>query len=163
VPKGRPNIGLNTGAGAKFTTKQWPEAHFLKLIKLLKRDLKANVFLLGGKREQAMNRRLAAKAGVAVYDTGTDNSLLEFAGFLDRLDAVVCSDTLAMHIALALKRKAVILFGPTCPQEIETYGRGVKLFAGAACAPCYKQTCPDPVCMESIRPEEVLQALRRLL
>lgn len=163
VPGSRPNIGLNTGAGAKFTTKQWPEAHFLKLIKLLRRELKANVFLLGGGREKAMNRRLAAKAGVAVYDTGTDNSLLEFAGFLERMDAVVCSDTLAMHIALALKRKAVILFGPTCPQEIETYGRGVKLFAGASCAPCYKQTCPDPVCMESIKPEEVLQALRRLL
>jgi heptosyltransferase-2 len=163
VPAGRPNIGLNTGAGAKFTTKQWPEGHFLRLIKLLRRDLKANVFLLGGTRERALNRRLAAKAAVPVFDTGGDNSLLDFAGFLDRMDAVVCADTLAMHLALALKRKAVILFGPTCPQEIETYGRGVKLFAGAACAPCYKQACPDPVCMKGIRPEEVLQALRRLL
>ncbi|MCX6561120.1 MAG: glycosyltransferase family 9 protein [Candidatus Aminicenantes bacterium] len=163
VPAGRPNIGLNTGAGAKFTTKQWPEAHFLALIKILKRELKANIFLLGGKREQALNKRLAAGSAVPVFDTGSDNSLLDFAGFLDRMDAVVCSDTLAMHIALALKKKAVILFGPTCPQEIETYSRGVKLFAGAACAPCYKQACPDPVCMESIRPEEVLQALRRLL
>ncbi|MDD8025181.1 MAG: glycosyltransferase family 9 protein [Acidobacteriota bacterium] len=162
VPAGRPSIGLNTGAGAKFTTKQWPEAHFLKLIRLLKRELKVNVFLLGGMRERALNKRLAAQAGVPVFDTGADNSLLEFAGFLDRMDAVVCSDTLAMHLALALKKKTVILFGPTCPQEIETYGRGTKLFAGAACAPCYKQTCPDPVCMTSIKPEEVLQALRRL-
>jgi ADP-heptose:LPS heptosyltransferase len=163
VPKGRPNIGLNTGAGAKFTTKQWPEAHFLKLIGLLKRELKANIFLLGGKREQAPNRRLAARAATPVFDTGTDNSLLEFAGFLERMDAVVCSDTLAMHIALALKRKTVVLFGPTCPQEIETYGRGVKLFAGADCAPCYKQTCPDPVCMKSITPTQVLEAVRGLL
>jgi ADP-heptose:LPS heptosyltransferase len=163
VPAERPSIGLNTGAGAKFTTKQWPEAHFLKLLKLLKRELKANLFLLGGPREKDLNKRLAAKAGVPVFDTGTDNSLLEFAGFLDRMDAVVCSDTLAMHLALALKKKTVILFGPTCPQEIETYGRGIKLFAEAACAPCYKQACPDPVCMKAIGPEEVLQALRRLL
>ena len=163
VPKGRPNIGLNTGAGAKFTTKQWPEAHFLKLIKLLKRGLKANVFLLGGERERRLNARLAVRAGRPVFNTGPDNSLLDFAGFLERMDAVVCSDTLAMHIALALKRKTVILFGPTCPQEIETYGRGIKLFAGAECAPCYKQACPDPVCMESIRPEQVLDALRGLL
>ncbi len=162
VPAGRPNVGLNTGAGAKFTTKQWPEAHFLKLIRLLKRELKANVFLLGGPREKDLNRRLAARAGTPVFDTGTGNSLLDFAGFLDRMDAVVCSDTLAMHIALALKKKTVILFGPTCPQEIETYGRGVKLFAGADCAPCYKQTCPDPICMKAIAPEEVVQALRRL-
>ena len=163
VPKGRPNIGLNTGAGAKFSTKQWPEAHFLKLIRLLKRELKANVFLLGGKREQALNHRLASRAATPVFDTGTDNSLLEFAGFLEKMDAVVCSDTLAMHLALALKRKTVILFGPTCPQEIETYGRGVKLFAKAHCAPCYKQTCPDPVCMEAIAPAQVLAAVRGLL
>ncbi len=163
VPKDRPNIGLNTGAGAKFTTKQWPEARFLALIKLLKRELKPNIFLLGGKREKALNRRLAARAAIPVFDTGTDNSLLEFAGFLEKMDAVVCSDTLAMHIALALKRKTVVLFGPTCPQEIETYGRGVKLFAGADCSPCYKQTCPDPVCMESITPVQVLAAMRGLL
>jgi ADP-heptose:LPS heptosyltransferase len=163
VPKDRPNIGLNTGAGAKFTTKQWPEAHFLALIKLLKRELKANVFLLGGRREEALNRRLAKRAATPVFDTGTDNSLLEFAGFLEKMDVIVCSDTLAMHIALALKRKTVVLFGPTCPQEIETYGRGVKLFAGADCAPCYKQTCPDPVCMESITPAQVRNAVRGLL
>jgi heptosyltransferase-2 len=163
VPKGRPNIGLNTGAGAKFTTKQWPAAHFLKLIPLLERELGANVFLLGGPREKALNAGLARRSKVKVFDTGTDNSLLEFAGFISLLDAVVCSDTLAMHLALALKKKAVILFGPTCPAEIETYGRGRKLFAGADCAPCYRQTCPDPVCMASITPAQVLTALREVL
>ncbi|MBN1938926.1 MAG: glycosyltransferase family 9 protein [Candidatus Aminicenantes bacterium] len=162
VPNGRLNIGLNTGAGAKFTTKQWPEAHFLKLIPRLKKELKANVFLLGGPREKALNLRLARKAGVKVFDTGTDNSLLEFAGFLDRMDVVVCSDTLAMHLALALKKKTVVLFGPTCPQEIELYGRGLKLFAGTDCAPCYRQTCPKPVCMIRLSPGQVLQAVREV-
>ncbi len=162
-PKQRPNIGLNTGAGAKFTTKQWPEANFLELIQLLRKSLVANVFLLGGRREEALNRRLARRAADRVFDTGAGNSLVEFAGFLERMDAVVCSDTLAMHLALALKRKTVALFGPTCPQEIEMYGRGVWLFAGATCAPCYKQACPDPVCMASITPEQVLAAVRSLL
>jgi len=162
IPKGRLNIGLNTGAGAKFTTKQWPEAHFLKLIPKLKKDLKANIFLLGGPREKTLNRRLARKARVKVYDAGTDNSLLEFAGFLDRMDVVICSDTLAMHLALALKKKTVVLFGPTCPAEIELYGRGRKLFAEADCAPCYRQTCPKPVCMIRLSPGQVLQAVREV-
>ncbi len=162
VPSKRLNIGLNTGAGTKFTTKQWPESHFLKLIPKLKRSLNANVFLLGGPREKDLNRRLARKAGVKVFDTGTDNSLLEFAGFLDRMDVVVCSDTLAMHLALALKKKTVVLFGPTCPAEIEMYERGRKLFAGAECAPCYKQTCSDPVCMKRLTPDEVFKAVREV-
>ena len=162
-PKGRPNIGLNTGAGAKFSTKQWPRGHFLKLISLLRRRLGANVFLLGGPREKAFNASLARRSPVKVFDTGTDNSLLEFAGFLARMDVVVASDTLAMHLALALKRKVVVLFGPTSPAEIELYGRGRKLFAGAACAPCYKSSCPDPVCMDAISPALVLAAVKEVL
>jgi ADP-heptose:LPS heptosyltransferase len=162
VPKKRLNIGLNTGAGAKFTTKQWPEDHFLKLIPKLKRTLNANIFLLGGPRERALNQRLARRGKLKVFDTGTDNTLLEFAGFLAKMDVVVCSDTLAMHLALALKKKTVALFGPTCPAEIEMYGRGPKLFAGAECAPCYKQTCPRPVCMKRLTPDMVLQAVREV-
>jgi len=162
VPRGRLNLGLNTGAGAKFTTKQWPEAHFLKLILKLKAQLGANIFLLGGPREKALNERLVRRSRVKVFNTGADNSLLEFAGFLDRMDVVLCSDTLAMHLALALKKKTVVLFGPTCPAEIELYGRGRKLYAGADCAPCYRQACPDPVCMKRLTPDEVFAAIREV-
>jgi len=71
------------------------------------------------------------------------------------LDLVVTSDTLGMHLAVALKKPVIALFGPTCPQEIDLYGRGTKLFQGAACSPCYKQTCPDAVCMSEITPDRV--------
>jgi heptosyltransferase-2 len=163
VPKGRPTIGLNTGSGTKFTTKQWPRAHFLKLITLLRKRLRANVFILGGPREKAFNAELVRRSPVKVYDPGTANSLLEFAGFLSMMDAVVSSDTLAMHLGLALKKKVVVLFGSTSPAEIELYGRGRKLFAGAACAPCYKQACPDLICMKSITPDQVLAAVEEVL
>jgi ADP-heptose:LPS heptosyltransferase len=163
IPVRRPAVGLNTGAGSKFETKQWPEEHFLKLIRLLQRELKANIFLLGGPKEAALNARLEKRSPTPAFHTGTDNTLLEFAGFLSLMDVVVCSDTLAMHLAIALKKKTVVLFGPTCPQEIDLYDRGVKLFAGVDCAPCYKQTCEDGRCMKDIRPEKVLQAVKGLL
>lgn len=163
IPKGRPAVGLNTGAGSKFETKQWPEGHFLKLIRGLHRDLKANIFLLGGPRESALNDRLRKRSPVRVFHTGTENSLPEFSAFLERMDVVVCSDTLAMHLAIALKKRTVALFGPTCPREIDLYGRGIALFSGAACAPCYRQTCDDGRCMRDIRPEQVLAAVRELL
>jgi ADP-heptose:LPS heptosyltransferase len=159
----RPAVGLNTGAGTKFVTKQWPVPSYRKLIRLLTGKLGADVFLLGGPREKAMNESLARGAGPRVYNTGSGNTLLEFAGFIDRLNVVVTSDTLGMHIAIALKKKVVALFGPTCPQEIDLYGRGVKLFAGAGCAPCYKQTCPDPVCMKGLSVERVFEEIRKLL
>jgi heptosyltransferase-2 len=159
----RLTIGLNTGAGAKFETKQWPPAYYVELIALLRRKLGAAVFLLGGRREREMNRAIARRSRAAVYDTGSENSLLEFAGFISKMDLVVCSDTLGMHIAIALKKKTVVLFGPTCPQEIDLYGRGVKLFAAVSCAPCYKKTCPDVKCMKEITPEGVYEEVRRLV
>ncbi len=161
--RGRPSVGLNTGAGTKFETKQWPVSHYRRLIGLLTKSLGADVFLLGGAREAAMNRGLARGAGPGVFDTGTGHPLREFAGFVAGMDAVVTSDTLGMHIAIALGKPVVALFGSTAPQEISLYGRGSKLFAGLPCAPCYKRTCPDAVCMAALAPARVLDEVRRAL
>ncbi len=163
IPGTRTAIGLNTGAGAKFATKQWPLESCVRLARLLTRRLGASVFLLGGPREREFNRAVARRVRSRVYDTGADNTLPEFAGFLDRMDAVVSSDSLGMHLAIALKKKVVALFGPTCPQEIDLYGRGVKLFAGVDCAPCYRPACPDVRCLKAITPEGVFEELRKLI
>ncbi len=159
----RPKIGLNTGSGTKFETKQWPKENFLQLINLLQDELQANVFLLGGPRERYFNQALVAASSRRLFNTGNDNSLLEFAGFISLLDLVISSDTLGMHIAIALKKPVVALFGPTSPQEIDLYDRGIKLWANVACAPCYRQTCPDLKCMRAVTPEMVLEATRQLL
>jgi heptosyltransferase-2 len=163
IPAGKLAIGLNTGAGAKFATKQWPAESYVRLASLLARRLQADVFLLGGPRERDLNLAIARRVRARIHDTGTDNTLPDFAGFLDRMDIVVSSDTLGMHIAIALKKKVVGLFGPTCPQEIDLYGRGVKLFAGADCAPCFKSACPDLKCMKAITPDLVFDEVRKLL
>ena len=159
----RPSIGLNTGAGTKFETKQWPAGCYLELISLLTQKKKANVFLLGGPREKELNRSLARRSRARVFDTGTDNSLLEFAGWISGLDLVVSSDTLGMHLAIALKKPVIALFGPTCPQEIDLYGRGAKIFLGTECSPCYRQSCPDAVCMSRITPEQVLAEIDKFV
>ncbi|MCP2519856.1 glycosyltransferase family 9 protein [Candidatus Aminicenantes bacterium AC-335-A11] len=156
-------IGLNTGAGTKFETKRWPKENFLSLIELLKGNLDVNIFLLGGQREREINNWIIKNSSYEIYDTGTDNTLLEFAGFISLMDLVVTSDSLAMHLAIALKKKVIVLFGPTCPQEIELYSRGRKLFAGVECSPCYKKTCEDLKCMKEITPEEVFSEIKGLL
>jgi ADP-heptose:LPS heptosyltransferase len=163
ISRRTPAIGLNTGAGTKFETKQWPPENFLKLISLLTGKLRVNVFLLGGPREREMNLFLARKSRAKVYDTGTGHSLLEFAGFISMMDLIVCSDTLGMHLAIALKKKVIALFGPTCPQEIDLYDRGTKLFSGASCAPCYRQICPDGKCLRKITPEQVLGEIKKII
>ena len=163
IPEDTLAIGLNTGAGVKFETKQWPAENYLKLIDYLSESIEANIFLLGGKRETELNQSIEKNSKQKVYNTGNDNFLLEFAGFLSLMDIVVNSDTLGMHLAIAQEKKVVVLFGSTCPQEIDLYGRGVKLYAGVDCSPCYKQTCDDMKCMEEITPEQVFEEIQKLV
>ena len=163
IPEDTLAIGLNTGAGVKFETKQWPAENYLKLIDNLVKNFEANIFLLGGKRETELNRSIEKNSNQKVFNTGNDNSLLEFAGILSLMDIVVSSDTLGMHLAIAQEKKVVALFGSTCPQEIELYDRGVKLYTGVDCSPCYKQTCDDMKCMAKITPEQVFEVIQKLV
>ena len=91
------------------------------------------------------------------------NTLREFAGFLSFLDLVVSYDSLTMHLALALDKMTVVLFGSTSPQEIELYGQGQKIFAGVDCSPCFKAQCSDMKCMEAISAQDVYQAVVKLV
>ena len=88
---------------------------------------------------------------------------MEFAGFVEAMDVVVSSDSLGMHLAIALGKPVVVLFGSTCPQEISLDGGGAKLFAGVPCAPCYKSACTEMTCMTEISPESVFEEICKVL
>ncbi len=157
-------IGLNTGAGSVFANKAWTEGGYLGLIKQLKEEPGTKVLLLGGPGEQERNRRILKKARGPVIDTGCDNTLGQFAAILNLCDLVVTGDTTAMHLAIGLKKKVIALFGPTCAQEIELYGRGEKVVSSIACAPCYRRNCEvSPNCMEAITADEVMKKIKDLL
>ncbi len=99
-----------------------------------------------------------------VTNARTDNSIRQFQALIGRCDLIVSGDSLGMHLAIAEKRPVVVLFGPTCPQEIELYGRGEKIVSPLACAPCYRAECDrGPTCMQAIEPETVVAAVKRWL
>jgi len=69
-----------------------------------------------------------------------------------------------MHVALALKRRVVVLFGPTSAAEIELYGLGEKIVPQMECLACYKAGCNFvPNCMDLISVEMVARAVERQL
>ncbi|MDD5155407.1 MAG: glycosyltransferase family 9 protein [Candidatus Omnitrophica bacterium] len=159
-----PVIGLNTGAGSRFANKAWTRGGFIELIRLMRRHTRAIPLLLGGPRELKRNAWIFSRSGGLAYDAGCNHSLGKFAAIIDLCSLVVTSDTTAMHIAIALKKKVVALFGSTCAQEIELYGRGMKIFSALSCRPCYKKECKKKInCMNSIKPQRVFQAVLKLL
>jgi heptosyltransferase-2 len=160
----RPVVGLNTGAGGRWELKQWREEGFIGLVQRLSRERDVQFVLLGGPGERERNARLQAQAGVPIVDPGCDNPVRHFAALTAACDVVVTGDTLAMHIALALQRRTVVLFGPTSAPEIELYGLGEKVIPDMTCLSCYKTSCDFvPNCMELITVDMVASAVHRQL
>jgi ADP-heptose:LPS heptosyltransferase len=157
-------IGLNTGAGGRWPLKQWREDGYVDLIGRISRVQDVQFVLLGGPGERERNNRLAAAAAVRLYDPGCDNPVRHFAAMLRHCDVVVTGDTLAMHLALSLQRRTVILFGPTSAPEIDLYNLGEKVVPDMACLSCYKNACDFvPNCMDLISTEMVERAVLRQL
>ena len=161
---GRPVVGLNTGAGGRWPLKQWREEGYLELVDRIARRSDAQFLLLGGPSEQDRNDRLKHGSKVRLLDPGCDNTVRHFAGLLSHCDVAVTGDTLAMHLALALGKRTVVLFGPTSAAEIDLYGLGEKVVPDMGCLSCYKNSCDFvPNCMDLISTDMVESAVLRQL
>jgi ADP-heptose:LPS heptosyltransferase len=164
VQPGRLKVGFNTGAGSVFATKKWTIEGYAELGRRLVQSHDAAILLLGAAAERERNLTIKNRIGASAIDTGSENSLLEFAGLIGQCDLVVTSDTLGMHLAIGLRRPAVVLFGSTCHQEIDLYGRGQKVISDFECSPCYLQTCPLPTtCMDKLSLQSVYNACMEAL
>jgi heptosyltransferase-2 len=165
LPGSGPLVGLNTGAGGRWAYKVWTREHQRTFLRLAT-DAGLRVLLLGGPEEAETHQELlAGSGGRPVFDAGNRNSYGRFAAWIDQCAAVVTSDSLAVHVAAARKKPAVVLFGPTSAAEIELYGRGEKLVpAGLDCLCCYLPRCDRaPHCQALIQPADVLAAVQRQL
>ena len=162
INSNKPVIGLNVGVGVKWPSKGWPLNRWQELIEKLGSD-KYNLLLLGGPEEVETVKQLKKDFNFVV-DTGCDNSLLEFAEIVDLCDLIITADTLALHIATALQKKIITLFGPTSANEIELYGKGIKLSSPDGCKCYYRKHCSEDVsCMKKINSEMVIDAIDSLI
>jgi ADP-heptose:LPS heptosyltransferase len=160
----RPVVGLNTGAGGRWPLKQWREDGYVELVARIARNHDAQFLLLGGPGERERNERLKAASAIPLLDPGCDNTVRHFAALLSHADVVVTGDTLAMHLALALQKRTVVLFGPTSAAEIDLYGLGEKVVPDMQCLSCYKTSCDFvPNCMDLISTDMVERAVVRQL
>ncbi|MBI5361877.1 MAG: glycosyltransferase family 9 protein [Planctomycetes bacterium] len=162
----RPLVGLNTGAGGRWLSKQLSEERTVELCGALAQALHGRVtfVLLGGEAEQERNRRIREglarwPAPLAFVDAGTDNALLDFAAIVAGLDLLVTSDSLALHMAVAEDVPVVVFFAPTSAAEIELYGRGEKV---VSTAPDYCSYKPDADNTSLTTPRLLAACLRRL-
>ena len=150
--------------GSEWPTKIWPAPHVADLARRLAADGLRPV-LLGGHRERAMAREVAAAA--ACVDT-TGNSVGEALAILARCSLAVGGDSGLVHAARALGVPTVAVFGPT-PVDVHAFGpreRAVSL--GLSCAPCSahgSMRCPlgHHRCLADLGAAPVASACREVL
>jgi len=108
-------IGIQLGA--QDTYKMWPVDNFVKLAKRLNKEFQKIKFIMLGstKYEKNLTREFISKLGQSDLITNLcgDSSIQDLPGILNDLDLLITNDTGTLHLAVALQKKTVSLFGPT--------------------------------------------------
>jgi heptosyltransferase-2 len=158
INKSKKVIGLNTGCGGRWTSRLWPEKHWITLAQKLKaQDLE--VILLGGPDEDERNRSIVQKSG-AKYPGHFD--LKTFINLVHQTDLVVTAVTMATHIAIGLKRKLILFNNIFNKNEFYLYDRGTILKPEQECDCFFSPRCENN-CMDSLKPDMVFQNVMSLM
>jgi heptosyltransferase I len=145
--------------GTNWPTKRWPVDRFAALVEPLKERFGLRTILAGG----------PDVAHLAEQIPGTLNlvgrtSLPQLVALLERADLVIANDSGPMHIASALNRPLVTLFGPTNPIRTGPYRRlETVVRLDIPCSPCYSRKCSHQSCLQWLDVQHVLAAAQRQL
>ncbi len=166
VPPNATIVGLAPGA-AYGQAKQWPPDRAAALAARLVRERDATCLVLGASHDRltarAMESWLRARAPetlARVIDLTGRTSVSGLVGVIERCRAVVSNDSGAMHVAAAVGRPVIAIFGPTDERSTSPVGGHVVLTAPVFCRPCMLRDCPiDHRCMTRITIDQVFDAV----
>lgn len=160
MPAGRPEGNLPaepfvlTSPMAGWTSKQWPPEYFAELARLI-----APVPLV-------LNGAPGAEAELRALGAGLSNTPVHLSGIEGLIDAtrraaaVVGVDSGPLHIAAALGKPGVAIFGPTDPARNGPYGGTISVLRDASAVTTYKRESTVSSCMRAVDPAKVAAALQ---
>jgi heptosyltransferase-2 len=153
--------------GSAWKTKMWYSEGYRSVAKaLMAKGL--SVVVAGGPDEADACRQVSE--GIPVINLAGKTSIGEMVWITKRAQVVICNDSMALHMASALKIPNVAIFCSTIPGF--GFGpwknRAIVVEKELYCRPCGrhgKRECPEgtEACMREITPEQVLSAVEALL
>lgn len=151
--------------GGERAAGVWPDEKFAQLADRLIQESKVEVILAGANTDRERVGRISqlmSGKGHLVYHS----TLLQLISLLKSVDIFVGNDNGPMHIAAALGKRVVALFGPSDPRVRHPWGSGHEVvWHQFPCSPCDRQDCFKGAagCMASIEVSEVLEAVAGFL
>ncbi len=151
--------------GAEYgPAKRWPMPYYGELAKQLQ-QLGYAVWLMGSKKDESLAAEILTVAPDCQNLCGRTN-LKEAVDLLATVNAVVTNDSGLMHIAAALDKPMVAIYGSSSTAFTPPLSKQVEIVKlSLPCSPCFKRECPleHLNCLKQIEPTRVLQALQQLL
>jgi heptosyltransferase I len=157
---------ITMAPGTIWETKHWGADKYAEVARHFLQHGFA-VALMGSRRERSICQEVARLASGAVNVAG-ETTLSELAALIRHSTICVTNDSGPMHLAVALDRPVVSIFGPTDPIWIGPYGRAnAVLQANVPCSPCYLRMlnrCPyEHRCMREVSAQAVIERVEGVL
>jgi heptosyltransferase II len=164
ITDGTPLIALCPGS-TNSRAKRWPADRYAALADRLIDEYDADVVLVGSAAEADVSLEVHRQMhNTPVMLTGKTD-LSDLVAVLSLVDLVVTNDTGPAHIAAALGRPTLVIFGPTNPLTTRPFSPFGEVFRHPPdCAPCMLRDCPiDHRCMTAVSADELFDRARVIL
>jgi heptosyltransferase-2 len=159
-----PVLGLCPGA-EYGPAKRWPARYFAELARD-RLEKGWQVWLFGSEKDKAITGEIQQLCNNRCLDLAGVTKLAEAIDMMSLTQAVVTNDSGLMHVAAALDKPVVAIYGSSDPGFTPPLSdRASIVRLGLECSPCFKRECPlgHLKCLNDIKPEQVLTALETLL
>ena len=152
--------------GAEFgPSKQWPGKYFGELATRFKQQ-GYKVYVFGSPKDKIIGEEIAqASNGDAINLCGQTN-LEEAVDLLSLVKVAITNDSGLMHIAAAVGRPVVTIYGSITPKYTPPLTDQKEIqYLGLDCSPCWKKQCPfgHYNCLNNIEVDKVYESAQRLL
>jgi heptosyltransferase-2 len=151
-----PLVALCPGS-TNSRAKRWPGERYAALADRFVEEMGARVVLIGSAEEVEVSRAVAGQMHREPLMLTGRTDLSEAVAVLSIADLLITNDTGPAHIAAALSRPTLVIFGPTDPTTTRPFSQSAQIIRRPPeCAPCMLRDCPiDHRCMTAITPDEV--------
>ena len=138
--------------GTNWATKRWPVKHFVETAKKIREELGYEIVVAGSLDEAELGAQIPG------LNLCGKTNLRELVALLEKSNLVIANDSGPMHIAAALGKPLVSLFGPTNPARTGPYSRPESVISlNLPCSPCYSRTCSHQSCLQWLEPDAVIK------
>ena len=151
--------------GAEYgPAKRWPARHFAALARLIATP-RHPVWLIGSDKDTAVGDEIAAASTGAALNLCGRSTLEQAIDLIASASCVVSNDSGLMHVAAALGRPLVALYGSSSPAYTPPLSASATIVSRSLpCSPCFKRECPLKHfdCMNGITPQQVAATVAAL-